>query len=75
MLFQVYLTLYEKNIPFKKRYIFITLGEQNDPWYLRINPHGKVPVLKDGNDVITGSEEIIDYLEDYGKRKKDYGDC
>ena len=56
--------------------MYIHFGEQNEDWYLRINPHGKVPVLKDGNDVIIGSEEIIDYLEGYvDDRKKDDGKC
>ena len=67
--FQAYLALYEKNIPFKKRYVYIHFGEQNQEWYLRLNPHGQVPTLKDGSDVIVGSEEIIDYVD----RKRDDG--
>ena len=55
--------LYEKGVPFKEHVVFIHLGEQNEDWFLRINPNGVVPALKDGEHVINESEDIIDYVD------------
>lgn len=62
--FQVLMALYEKKIPFTTKLVDITKGEQYKPWYLKINPKGEVPVLKDGVKLIPDSVRIIDYLED-----------
>ena len=43
--------------------VFIHLGDQNEDWFLRMNPGGQVPVLKDGEKVITESENIVDYVD------------
>lgn len=37
-------------------------GGLDDPDYLAMNPHGKVPVLKDGDTVVWESEAILRYL-------------
>lgn len=58
------MALYEKKIPFTTKLVDITKGEQYQPWYLKINPKGEVPVLKDGIKFIPDSVRIIDYLED-----------
>lgn len=39
-------------------------GEHRHPDFLRLNPAGKVPVLVDGNSVITESAAIVLYLAD-----------
>jgi maleylpyruvate isomerase len=39
-------------------------GEQLAPAYRTVNPDGLVPVLVDGNEVITQSLAIIEYLEE-----------
>lgn len=41
----------------------IANGEQFSTWFLKLNPKGDVPVLKDNGDVICGSGAIIEYLE------------
>ncbi|XP_029635660.1 ganglioside-induced differentiation-associated protein 1 [Octopus sinensis] len=60
---KVVLALYEKEIPFKRHYVNLLAGQQNEPWFLEINPKGKIPALKDGDKVIVESDNIIDYLE------------
>ena len=37
-------------------------GGLDDPAYLAMNPHGKVPTLKDGDTVVWESEAILRYL-------------
>ncbi|KAK3604313.1 hypothetical protein CHS0354_021576 [Potamilus streckersoni] len=56
-------TLFEKGVSFKRYYVDIQNGAQNETWYLKINPKGLVPVLQDGNKYISESEDIIDYLD------------
>ncbi|GFG38618.1 hypothetical protein Cfor_09222 [Coptotermes formosanus] len=61
---KVIMALHEKKLPYKEHIINLTKGEQYQPWFLRINPRGEVPVLKDGVKVIPDSGRILDYLED-----------
>ena len=49
-LFQVLLTFYEKEVPFK-------------PWYVKLNPGVHVPVLQDDETVITEPDKIIKYID------------
>ena len=44
--------------------MFIHAGEQNDPAYMRMNPAGQVPVLKDGKKIVTDSDAIIRYVDE-----------
>ncbi|GAB1600708.1 ganglioside-induced differentiation-associated protein 1-like [Argonauta hians] len=60
---KVILALYEKEIPFKRTHVNLLNGQQNEPWFLEINPKGRIPALKDGDKVIVESDNIIDYLE------------
>ncbi len=39
-------------------------GEQRKPQFLALNPNGKVPVLEDGDYVLTESHAIMAYLAD-----------
>lgn len=42
---------------------YINLREKPD-WFLEISPHGKVPVLKVGDDVLFESNAIAEYLDE-----------
>eukprot|EP00914_Ancora_sagittata_P024893 GHVO01049668.1.p1 GENE.GHVO01049668.1~~GHVO01049668.1.p1 ORF type:complete len:342 (+),score=35.18 GHVO01049668.1:85-1026(+) len=57
------LILHEKKLPFKKHDIDLCGGETYSPWFMEMNPKGKIPVLKDGDTVITESSEIAAYLD------------
>ncbi|KAK3086901.1 hypothetical protein FSP39_025186, partial [Pinctada imbricata] len=59
----VLLTLLEKQVEFTRRVINLGAGENTQPWFIKINPLGVVPVLKDGDNVVCDSEVIIDYIE------------
>lgn len=58
------MALHEKNLPFESRVINLANNEQYEPWFLRLNPKGEVPVLQDTGKIISDSTRIIDYLED-----------
>ena len=60
---QAFYVLHEKGVPFKEHIVHIHFGEQHEDWYLRMNPNGKVPVLKDGDKIVCESEEIINYVD------------
>ncbi|MEO8249351.1 MAG: glutathione S-transferase family protein, partial [Burkholderiales bacterium] len=50
--------------PFEPVLVKIHKGEQNSPEYKAINPHGQVPVLVDGDSVITQIVAIVSLLND-----------
>lgn len=49
--------------PFEPVMVKLHKGEQQSPEYLRLNPHGQVPVLVDGDVVITQILAIVGYLD------------
>lgn len=55
--------LYEKEIEFEGRVVNLMGNETQSSWYLQINPKGEVPSMKVGNDVVNGSDKILDYIE------------
>jgi glutathione S-transferase len=61
---KVLLTLVEKNVPYELRHLDLRKFEQHDPAYLALNPAGVVPTLVHGDEVITESTVIIEYLDD-----------
>lgn len=61
---KVRLTLAEKGLAFQSRTLDLRKGDQFDPDYLKLNPGAVVPTLLDGDDVITESSVIMQYLED-----------
>jgi len=44
--------------------IDLTKGEQRHPDYMKIHPQGLVPTLIDGDDILTQSMAIIEYLDE-----------
>ncbi len=62
--------LEEVGIDYELRYVDIRAGEQKAPAFLALNPMGKLPVLTDGDVVVTESAAIALYLADryaYGR--------
>lgn len=58
------LAFYEKEVPFKPKLVSLFSGQHNAPWYVQLNPEGAhVPVLKDGETIVTEPESIIDYID------------
>lgn len=55
-----------KGVDYESKLLSISEGENSQPWFLEMNPRGKVPVLKDGDTVVYESSAILTYLE--GKR-------
>ncbi len=57
-------TLQELDVPFEAINVNLLAGEQRSPGFLRLNPAGKVPVLVDGNLVLSECVAIALYLTD-----------
>ena len=62
-------TLAELCVPYETVTVNILRGEQRSPFFLAINPAGKLPVLVDGDMVLTETVAIVLYLaEKYVER-------
>jgi len=55
-------TLQELDVPFEAVEINLRTGEHRKPEFLKINPAGRLPVLIDGDRVLTESVAIVLYL-------------
>ncbi|MFT6581286.1 MAG: glutathione S-transferase family protein [Alphaproteobacteria bacterium] len=53
-----------KGVEWRPHVIDLSRQEQNDSWFLGVNPRGLVPVLVDDGAVHIESNDIIAYLED-----------
>lgn len=56
--------LEETEIPFSLHFVDAFAGEQKSPEILGLNPMGKLPILKDGDTVVTEAAAIGLYLAD-----------
>ena len=59
---KVPVALEELGLPYDLRPVNVRKGEQKAPDFLKINPNGKVPVLVDGDFVLTDSGAILIHL-------------
>jgi glutathione S-transferase len=50
------------DIPLQLQQVDLAAGEGRQPWFLALNPNGKVPVLDDGGFVLWESHAIMEYL-------------
>ncbi len=57
------LTLELKQVPYASRLLNVSKGEHKTPEFLALNPRGQVPVLRDGDYVLTESLAIMAYLD------------
>src|SRR5438105_2606198 len=62
--------LEEAGVPYELRYVDIMAGAQKAPEIIALNPMGKLPILTDGDLVVTEAAAIALYLADryaYGR--------
>ncbi|CAL8292701.1 unnamed protein product [Lota lota] len=60
---KVRLAIAEKGLLCEEYDVSLPLSEHNEPWFMRLNPAGEVPVLVHGDEVICDPTQIMDYLE------------
>ncbi|MGH7926887.1 MAG: glutathione S-transferase family protein, partial [Candidatus Binatia bacterium] len=60
---RVMLTLEVKGLAYESKLLEFSKGENAAPAYLKLNPRGKVPTLKDGDYVLYESLAIMNYLD------------
>lgn len=58
------IAIHEKGVPFTSHVVNLHAFEQHEPWFLKINPNGEVPVLVHDGRVITESTVINEYLDE-----------
>ncbi|KPP57263.1 hypothetical protein Z043_125036, partial [Scleropages formosus] len=63
----VRLAIAEKGLKCEEYDVSLPLNEHNEPWFMRLNPAGEVPVLVHGDRVICEPTQILDYLEEHFK--------
>jgi glutathione S-transferase len=63
-------TLQELGVEFEAVTVNLIAGEHRRPEFLKINPAGKLPVLVDGDTVLTESIAIVIYLAEKYPEKK-----
>ena len=61
---KVWLTLEHKKIPYRIEFLSYDAGDNQKPAFLALNPRGQVPVLVDGNFILSESGAIVEYLEE-----------
>jgi len=71
---RVHLALEFKAVDYTPHRLNASYGEHETPEFLALNPHGKVPVLKDGETVIYESIAILAYLEAQYDGPRIFGD-
>ena len=60
---RVMLTLEVKRLPYESNLLEFSKEDHKSPAYLKLNPRGKVPTLKDGGFVLYESLAIMAYLD------------
>lgn len=59
-----HIALEESGLPFTAKMVRIRKGEHRLDDYLAINPWGKIPALKIGDEVLTETQAILSYVAD-----------
>ena len=54
--------LAELDVPYERIDAGLKFGKNHDPWYLALNPNGRVPLLVDGSFSLWESNTIVRYL-------------
>lgn len=56
------ITLEELALPYELHALKLTEGDQKQPWYLKINPNGRIPAIDDDGFTVFESGAIMLYL-------------
>lgn len=67
--FRVRIALNWKELVYEPVFVHLIKGEQRDAAHLQRNPQGLLPVLEDGDVIISQSVAIIEYLEEVYPKK------
>ena len=59
---KISIALEEMALPYQVRVIDFATEEQKADWYVRLNPHGRIPTLEDDGFVVFESGAILIYL-------------
>ena len=62
-LIQVRIALEEKQLEYEETFVSLPRGDQNEIWYLHLNPKGLVPMLKIGDALVPESEHILNAID------------
>ena len=54
--------LAELSVPYTRIDAGLEHGKNNEPWYLALNPNGRIPLLQDGSFSLWESNTIVRYL-------------
>jgi glutathione S-transferase len=54
--------LTELDVPYERVDAGLKYGKNDEPWYLALNPNGRVPLLQDGDFSLWESNTIVRYL-------------
>ncbi len=60
--YKVSVALEEMGLPYEVRKIDLYKGEQKEPWFLAINPNGRIPAIVDDGFAVFESGAILLYL-------------
>src|SRR5450631_1369539 len=60
---RVLLALEHKGLPYESHLLHFDKQEQQSPQMLKLNPRGRLPVLKDGDYVVFESVAVLYYLD------------
>mgnify|MGYP000521884035 CR=1 FL=1 len=59
---KISITLEELGMPYEVRTLDLTAGEQKEPWFLAINPNGRIPAIDDHGVKVFESGAIMIHL-------------
>ena len=70
--FRIYWVLHEFNLSFESNKIGSRTGETQTKKYLKMNPKGKIPLLRHNDKIITESAAAVNYITYTFKQPKDF---